>query len=82
MSYSWHGCILLAIVFLCRSDSIESNVETAAVRVESGNKQLERAVVYKVKINMLAMATTYLHFSLSFSSSLAEVLSEIDLHHS
>lgn len=28
-------------------DSIESNVETAAVRVESGNKQLERAVVYK-----------------------------------
>lgn len=28
-------------------DSIESNVETAATRVETGNKQLERAVVYK-----------------------------------
>ena len=39
---------VLPVVLLYFSDSIESNVETAAVRVESGNKQLERAVVYKV----------------------------------
>ena len=30
------------------TDNIESNVETAAVRVESGNEQLESAVRAKV----------------------------------
>ena len=34
---------------LCHADNIESNVETAAVRVESGNKQLEKAVAIKVE---------------------------------
>lgn len=62
---------------LYHSDSIESNVETAAVRVESGNKQLERAVVYKVKL-LFSMYSSYI---LAFLS-LAEVLSEIDLYHS
>ena len=32
---------------LC-TDNIESNVEVAAVRVESGNRQLESAVRHKV----------------------------------
>lgn len=44
-------------VYSYRTDSIESNVETAAVRVETGNKQLERAVVYKVNINIIYHAT-------------------------
>ena len=30
------------------ADNIETHVETAAVRVESGNKQLEKAVRHKV----------------------------------
>lgn len=39
------------------ADNIESNVETTAVRVEAGNRQLESAVRAKV---MLMAAVTYL----------------------
>ena len=43
----------------CSTDSIESNVETAAGRVESGNQQLQRAVDYKVCICHLSLLHTY-----------------------
>ena len=33
---------------ICCADNIETQVETAAVRVEKGNKQLQKALKHKV----------------------------------
>ena len=40
------------------TDNIEANVETAAVRVESGNKQLEKAVRHKVHVQSIPHVNT------------------------
>ena len=39
------------MLYVYTLDNIESNVETAAVSVESGNKQLEKALRHKVTVH-------------------------------
>ena len=41
-------CVCLCVLVCVPADNIETQVETAAVRVEGGNKQLEKAVRHKV----------------------------------
>jgi len=38
------------VCFLCSADSIEANVETADVHVQTATQQLSRAASYQVKL--------------------------------
>ena len=45
------ACVCVCVLVCVPADNIETQVETASVRVEGGNKQLEKAVRHKVYIH-------------------------------
>ena len=67
-------CTMFLTVCVCNSiDNIEANVETAAVRVEGGNRQLEKAVSHKVR----SCVTAYCFFLCSNNASAVTCRSQI-----
>ena len=63
----WQPCVSKIVTTTLRAiihiDNIETQVETAAVRVEGGNKQLEKAVRHKVRGHL------FLHYRACYPST-------------